>query len=140
MSEENKVTARRFFDDVVNGGDLDLIDEQFAEDLAFHMPFSPEPLSGPGSVKLTIAGLRGAFSDFKVVVEDLIAEGDIVVARLTASGTNDGELMGLPATNRPASWSVIHVMKFQDGKIVEDRVQGDRMGLMEQLGHIQPPG
>lgn len=137
MSEQNKTVIRRYIEDVVNRGDLDLVDELYAEQVMFHMPFSPEPLHGPESIKQTVAGFRTAFSDLSLKIEDLVAEDDVVVAHLTASGTNDGEMMGMPATNQPARWSLVHLITFKDGKIIEDRAFVDRMGLMEQLGHVQ---
>jgi steroid delta-isomerase-like uncharacterized protein len=139
MSEENKAVARRFFDDAVNGRDLDVIDEIFAEDFVYHVPFSPEPQSGPESIKQVVAGFHTGFSDFSAVVEQMAAEGDTVAIRLTLGGTNDGEMMGMPATNRQAKWSAVHMMTIRDGKVVEDRVLLDRVGMMEQLGQAPAP-
>jgi steroid delta-isomerase-like uncharacterized protein len=139
MSEENKAVVRRWAKEVVNQGNLDLVDELFAQEFSWEMPFSPEPLHGPEAMKQTVSTFRSAFPDLAIEIEDLVAEGDKVTAKYTATGTNDGEMMGNPPTGKSASWRVIHVFTFRDGKIVDDATVMDRLGLMEQLGQVQAP-
>src|SRR5919109_2687113 len=120
MSEENKAVVRRWADEVVNQGKLDLVDELFAEDFNWVMPFNPEPLHGPEAMKQTVTTFRTAFPDLRIEIEELVAEGDKVVAKYTASGTNDGEMMGSPPTGKPARWGVIHLITFRDGMVADD--------------------
>ena len=76
----------------------------------------------------------GAFPDYKHVVEDVIAKGDKVVARLTYTGTHEGEFMGVPPSGNTFKYLGIHEWQFKEGKIVEGWVLEDMLYLMEQLG------
>ncbi len=87
-----------------------------------------------------ITTFLGAFPDLQVTVEDLIAEGDKVVGRLTVTGTHQGELMGIPATGKKVSFSEIHIVRISNGKVVEHWEVADIMSMMQQLGVVQPPG
>jgi steroid delta-isomerase-like uncharacterized protein len=138
-ASDNKAVVQRFFDEAVNGQRVDVVDEIFSPDFEWRMPFSPETQREPSAMKGMLSTLHGAFSDFQVKVENLIAEGDKVVAQVSASGTQDGDLMGMPPGNKSASWTVVHVFTVRDGKITEDITALDRMGLMEQLGHVPAP-
>lgn len=77
-----------------------------------------------------------AFPDGRHVLEEVIAEGDKVVTRGTFSGTHQGELMGIPPTGKQVKFSVVHVDRVIDGKIVEHWGQGDTFAMMQQLGVI----
>ena len=79
------------------------------------------------------------FPDMRVRIEDLIAEGDKVVARATLSGTQQGTFMGIPATGTHATISDIEIFRMTGGKAVEAWVQVDFLGLLQQLGAIPPP-
>ena len=83
---------------------------------------------------------RTAFPDLQVTVDDLIAEGDKVVARITAKGTHKGEFMGTPATNKQISMQEIHICRIAGGKIVEHWGLEDSLGMMQQLGMIPETG
>jgi predicted ester cyclase len=74
------------------------------------------------------------------VLEDLIAEGDKVVGRFTASGTQQGEFMDIPPTGKPFTLMEIRIYRINNGKIVECWGLFDQMGLMQQLGAIPPVG
>ena len=81
-----------------------------------------------------------AFSDIKVAIEDLIAEGDKVMARLTVSATHTGAFAGQGATGKPISFGSFRIYRVANGKIVDTWAMQDRLGLMEQLGLVQSPG
>jgi predicted ester cyclase len=83
---------------------------------------------------------RGAFPDFKVTIDDLIAEGDKVVIRATWNGTQKGEFMGIPPTGKRVSFGVIDIIRMAGGKAVEHWGQMDSMGMMQQLGVAPAPG
>jgi steroid delta-isomerase-like uncharacterized protein len=82
---------------------------------------------------------RAAFSDLQMTVEDQIAEGDMVVTRWTAVGTNDGDLPGMPASGRSSTVTGIGIDRIEDGKIVEAWGNWDTLGMMQQLGVIPAP-
>ena len=79
---------------------------------------------------------RNAFPDLHFQLEDVIAEGDRVVSRITASGTHERDLPGIPATGRHVSVSGIVIARYEDGKAVEDWVSFDFLGLFQQLGIV----
>jgi steroid delta-isomerase-like uncharacterized protein len=139
MSEENKAVVRRWADEVVNQGNINLIDELFAQEFSSKNPFNPEPVHGREAMKEMASAFRTAFPDLAIDVEDLLADGDKVTASYTAVGTNNGEMMGSPPTGKSARWPVIHILTVRNGKIVEDVTVMDRLGLMEQLSQVQVP-
>jgi predicted ester cyclase len=81
-------------------------------------------------------GFRAAFPDIHVAVEDVIANGDKVVVRLTFSGTHTGPLMGMPPTGKFVTITGIAIDRIQNGKIVEHWVNRDDLGMLQQLGMI----
>ena len=80
-----------------------------------------------------------AFPSQSHAFEDVIAEGDKVVTRGTFSGTHQGEIMNIPPTAKQITFSVVHVDRVVDGKVVEHWGQGDTMPLMQQLGVLPSP-
>lgn len=76
---------------------------------------------------------------FRYTVEDMIAEGDKVAARATASGTHQGDFLGIPPTGKHATWSEIHIGRVVDGKFVEHWANSDQLGLLQQLGVVPTP-
>jgi steroid delta-isomerase-like uncharacterized protein len=83
----------------------------------------------------------GAFPDFELSLDDMLAEGDEVATRWSFTGTHQGDLMGVPATGRQVRASGMTIQRVSDGKIVEGWTIFDTMGLMQQLGVMeQPPG
>ena len=91
---------------------------------------------GIDAAKASIAGYRDAFPDLKVTIEDQIAEGDRVVTRWKAKGTQQGELMGMPATGKQATVTGITIDLIKSGRITESRTNWDTLGLLQQLGAI----
>jgi hypothetical protein len=87
-----------------------------------------------------LAALRSAFPDFKYTIEQEIAEGDMVVHRLTGRGTMQGEFLGMPATGKQATWQEIHIGRFEDGKIADHWAVVDQVDMLQQLGLMPAPG
>ena len=87
-----------------------------------------------------VAVIAAAFPYLHVNVEDIVAEGDKAVARITFKGTHKGELMGTPATGKKVTWSAIDIIRMVDGKAVEHWGEQDMLGLMQQLGMAPTPG
>ena len=113
-----------------------VLEELVAPDYVWHgarrYGVSPD-LAG---LKQLLTAAMTAFPDAHHVVEDLIAEGDKVVARVTTRGTHRGEIMGIPPTGKRVSWTWIEIDRIKDGKIVECWDNSDDLGLMQQLGAI----
>jgi steroid delta-isomerase-like uncharacterized protein len=139
MSEQNKATARRFYD-AWTSGDLDVYDEIVAADAKDHDTQNPYgDTLGPEGAKRTAEMYRAAFSDSHFHIEQQMADGDYVVTRWTAHGTNDGEMMGMPATGKPVAVTGITIDRFEDGKVVESWTNWDTLGMMQQLGVVPQP-
>lgn len=137
--EQNKTAALRIPLEVFSKGDLDVADEVMAADYIEHAVVPPGLPPGVAGLKLFVSAFRAAFPDFQYTVEDVIAEEDKVVVRLTAHGTQTGEFAGLPASNKQATWSEIHITDMANGKVVEHWVVQDQLGMMQQLGFIPAP-
>jgi len=135
--EENKAIGRRAFEEVWSQGKLDVIDEILTADFVGHIAGSPG-IQGPESYKQFATMYRTAFPDLKFTVEDQIAEGDKVVNRWTFTGTHKGELMGIPPTGIQVTG--IDIYRIAGGKILEAWVNGDALGMWQQLGAVPKPG
>lgn len=138
-AEENKALARRFVEEFFNRKNLNIMDELYAPDCVEHSADLPGPLHGREAVKQFFGSFLAAFPDFHLTLEAEIAEGDTVVQRFTVSGTNKGELMGMPPTGKRATWTGMHIARIVGGKAVEGWGIGDTLGLMQQLGVIPAP-
>ncbi len=138
MSEKNKAIIRRYYEDLWNPWNLEAANALISPEMEFR-----------GSLGITVRGIEGfqgymstvrsAFPDFHNRVEDLVAEGDKVVARLTYTGTHQGEMFGLAPTGRTITYPGIAVFRISGDKIVEGWVMGDRLGLFQQLSEPVAP-
>ena len=136
-SEGNKVLMRRFYEEVFNQRDLAAIDDFVAPDFVNRSAAQLGLVSGDlEHVTQFVSMVMQAFPDLHYTVEDLIAEGEQVVARLTISGTEHGAFMGIPATGTHAAIADIEIFRMTDGKVVECWVQADYLGLVQQLGAV----
>jgi steroid delta-isomerase-like uncharacterized protein len=137
-AEENKAIARRGYE-AINQNNLDALDEVAAPDITDHDP-APGQAPGLEGVKQWFSSMHTAFPDFQMNVEEMIAEGDKVVARVRMSGTHQGEFMGIDPTGNRVEISGIDILRVADGKIVEHWGNFDDLGMMQQLGVIPEPG
>jgi predicted ester cyclase len=133
-AEENKALDRRYVEEALNQGNVDVIDEIMAPEYVGHVASSP-PMNRKGD-KQFIHMLHAAFPDIHFTLEDQIAEGDMVVHRLTAHGTHQGEFNGIPPTGKQATVTAININRFAGGKVVEAWASFDMLGLLQQLGAI----
>jgi steroid delta-isomerase-like uncharacterized protein len=140
MSEENKAVARRAFEDHFNAGNFDLAEEIFAADYVNHDPSLPDFGTGPEAANQVVRLYRNAFPDARITVEDQVAEGDRVVTRWSARGTHQGELLGVAPTGNQVEITGISISRIEDGKIAEDWINYDALGMMQQIGAIPSPG
>ena len=140
MSEENKASVRRLYEEFVNRDDQSVVNELVAEDCVDHNPPGPDIASGREGLIQVFAMFRSAFPDMTATINDQVAEGDKVVTRLTITGTHQGEFMGIPATGKSFSIEAIDIFRIEDGQIVERWGEADNMGMMQQLGVVPMPG
>lgn len=139
--ERNKAIVHRLFD-VWNTGRLDAIEELYAPDfVADYRPYAPLR-HGHDAIKQMITRAHIAFPDYHEELEEMIAEGDKVVVRLTISGTQLGQWGPLPATGKPVRFEEIVILRFVDGKVAEQRGLSDNLAALRQLGVVPtpPPG
>lgn len=127
-SERSKALLRRFFDEVVNRGNADVIGELFA----------PQFVDGARRVSVM---WREAFPDLVLAVDDIVAEGDRVTATVTIVGTHTGTLRlagfpDVPPTGVRATWTGMDYVRIADGKIVERRSPRDLLQMLQQLGAV----
>jgi predicted ester cyclase len=137
-TEENKAVVRRFFEELLSTDNLALADEILSPDFCLYFAGSPDPMDLK-RYKDFLAARRAAFPDRRFAVEDMIAEGDKVSARFTMRGTPNGELQGIAPSGREVTMSGIDIIRLKEGKMVEDRVEVDQLGMMQQLGVILSP-
>jgi len=136
MSDTNKNVIRRVFEEVWNKGNVSALDELVGPNLAHHDPSTPDFGHGPEGEKRRVNLYRSAFPDLHFTVEDVIADGDRVVARYTARGTHKGELNGIAPTGKHINVSGVTVSRIANGKIAESWVNWDALGMMQQLGIV----
>ena len=137
-TEENKARVRYFLEEAHNKGNLAVVEQLFDANLVVN-----GHRAGCDAVRQVVTRLRSAFPDLHVTVEDQVAEGDKVSTRRTWRGTHLGELetaIGrIPPSGKRVAWTGINLVRFADGKIVEDWINRDDLGLLQQLGAIPPP-
>jgi predicted ester cyclase len=126
-TEDHKALVRRFYEEVFNKKNMAAIDDFVA----------PNHIEG---AKQSITMYLTAFPDLHVTVEDMVAEGDKVVARLTVRGTHQGAFLGIPPTGKQVTGTAIDVNRIADGKSVEHWNEMDTLGLLQQLGVGPVPG
>lgn len=133
--QNNGGKYRRWFEEVVTGGNLQLADELLTDDYVLHFPGIPRPIDREGHKQLVMM-FRGAFSDWVETVEDVIADGDKVAIRVSGRGTHDGDFQGVPATGRRVVATGIGIGRFDNGRLAEAWAAYDALGLMQQLGAL----
>ncbi len=136
MSEQNKTVVRRLFDELWNKGNLLVADELIAPIYVHHDDSTPDLGKGPESEKKRVNLYRTAFHDFRLSIEDLLADGETVVARWSCRGVHKGELNGIAPTGKQFAITGVTICRLANGKIVEGFVNWDALGLMRQLGAV----
>ncbi len=140
-TEDNKTLMRRFYEEVMNQKNLAAIDDFLAPTFVNHSALQLGMLGGGiEEVKQYVSMILTTFPDLYYTVEDMIAEGDKVVARLTVSGTQQGAFLGIPSTGKHATITDIEIFRIANGKAVENWVQADFLGLLQQLGVVPAMG
>lgn len=141
--DRNKNLVYRMFEELWNQGNLAIVEEIFSRNYVGHDPTDPNPETrethGHQDIRNFVRMMRSAAPDIHFTVEDLIADGDKVIARWTAKGTQRGDLPGVPATGRSAIVSGVTIYRITDDRISEGWQNWDAMGMLQQLGVFTHP-
>jgi len=140
MSEQNKNVVRRLFEEVWNKGQVSVADELFTPNYNHHDSSTPDVGRGPESEKKRVTLYRNAFPDMRLTIDDILAEGETVVARWSCRGTHKGDLNGIAPTGKQFIITGISIARFTNGKMFEGHINWDALGLMQQLGVVPELG
>ncbi len=135
--EANKAVVRRYYEEVLNAGDVSALAALAVADYAEHDPL-PGQRAGREGLRERVEMLRSAFRPH-FTIEDIIAEGDKVAVRWTNRGTHVGAFMGLPATGKVFAMAGIDIHRLRDGKLAEHWHVVDLLGQLQQLGVLPQP-
>ncbi len=136
MSEKNKEIIRRLIDEVWNRRAFHVANDLFAQEAIFFESGVKLPEPGPAGVKEGIEALCKAFPDLRMEIDDLVEAGDKVALRWRSFGTHKGELEGIPPTNRKIAANGTAIYRLAHGKVVEEWMNTDKLGVYKQLGVI----
>jgi len=134
-AEQLKAKVRDYVERIWNRKELDALDELASADYRRHLGPS-EPSIDRAAQKLRLQSLQRALPDVHFSIDDLIAEGDRVVFRVTVRATQRGDMFGVAATGKAVAFSAIDILRFEGGRIVEHWGFGDSAALLRQLGKI----
>lgn len=138
QENKNKEIYRHVLNELYNHANLEVIDEHLSPDFVYHVSMPGISPDREGA-KQFVRGITSAFSDIRYTVEDLVAEGDKVVARWSSRGVHTGELIGVPATGKEVTTTGISMARIVDGKIKEVWSEFDALGMLQQLGAMEAP-
>jgi len=136
--DQNKNTVTSFIDALFTKGDLGAVDEYLAGEFVDHDP-PPGVTADREGMRRAGAMFRAAFPDWRSETGILVGEGDLIVEQFTASGTQQGEIFGAPASGRTVSLPGINIWRVRGGRIVERWGRLDELGLLRQLGLVHLP-
>ena len=136
---QNEAMIRAYIEEVFNGHHLDSLEKYWAEEMMSHW-MGQETLRGLSAWREGMTGFLTAFPDAVYTLDDLFCAGDRGVWRGSWKATQRGEWEGIAPSGHNAQWTVIIIGRFVDGKLVEDWVEYDRLGLFRQLGAIPLEG
>lgn len=133
-TDDNKALVQRFFEEVINQRNVAALDQLVAPGGINHTV----PAGMPEEANQFVGLYLNAFPDVKATVEDLMADGDKVVARVSYSGTHKGTFRGIPPTGKQIAVMGINIFRIANGKLVEHWGITDRFAVLQQLGVASP--
>jgi steroid delta-isomerase-like uncharacterized protein len=139
-TEENKAIIRRWLEEGWTKGNLAVADELIDASFTVHGAGGQPVLSGLEGVKQLVAAWRTGFPDGQMIIDDLFAEEDKVVIRMTWRGTHKGEFYGIAPTGKQVAVTSIGIDRVANGKVIEGWGEVDMLGMYQQLGTIPTPG
>ncbi|MBK8270354.1 MAG: ester cyclase [Planctomycetes bacterium] len=138
MSEANKAIVRRFYEEVMSQGNMNLLDEIMASDFKDHGETLFGSPQGRDTLKQGITASRAVFGDLHVQLHDVIADGEMVGVRGTMRCTHQGEFLGVSPSGNELSWNGLALFRIVDGKITERWFNSDSLSITQQLGLVAP--
>jgi predicted ester cyclase len=129
VSEDNKAKVRRFYEEVIQKGNIALLDEIAAPQIVDHNP-TPDQAPGIEGVRQFFTAMFAAVTDRRVAVEQIIGEGDKVAAHVSIRGRHTGELAGIPPSGKDVVMRISDIVRFENGKVVE------RWGVEDMSGFV----
>ncbi len=135
---QNINQTKKLFEEIYNKGNLTMLDGLVANNVRLNDPATRQQKEGLKALKDTEASYIRAFPNKKVKIEDIMSSEDKVIVRWTCQGVHKGELQGISPTNKEFKISGISIYRFANGKVTEIWQSWDRLGLLEQIGEIQP--
>jgi predicted ester cyclase len=133
----NEDLFRVFIEEGFSKGDVTVFEKYASPDFVEHQ-YGFKPPNAEGVIK-AINSLHSAFPDFSMTIEETTVSGDKVWGRMTARGTQKGQFGPIPPAGKKIEITVIDIMRFRDGKLIEHWGVPDRFASMEQLGMKPPP-
>jgi steroid delta-isomerase-like uncharacterized protein len=133
VADQNRELVRRYFEEMLNGRDLPLLEELLSPDCVFTAPPVPSGLHGTASIRPAITSLFDTFPDLAFTVHEQIVEGDVAAVRWTMRGTHEGEWLGIPASGTRVVLTGINVFHFAGGRIRRVHAEGDYLGALQQI-------
>jgi predicted ester cyclase len=137
----NKAVVRRYFEEVLDGGHVSLVEELFAPNCVIHRPELPEPLVGREQVTAYVSRRPSAYSHSLTSFEHVIAEGDLVAVRLRHDVTYRADWQSragmIAAIGKSITWTANVFFRIRNEMIVEEWVERDEAGMLQQLGGLR---
>jgi len=134
MSDTSKTIAQRFYTEIYNHHNLDMLEQFLAPEFVWHEPYDPVAIRGVGQCKAFLENLFQAFPNYEVTIENLLSEGEQVAVRWVATGTHLGPFKEYPPTQQDLVIPGISMMKLQGDKIVEYWSMLDNFLILAQMG------
>jgi steroid delta-isomerase-like uncharacterized protein len=135
--EAHKASARRWYEEALNQGRMEVLDEFVWPEEVHHSALFPDTV-GIDAIKGSLNALRGAFPDIQFSVDDVLADDDMVLVLWTGRGTHTGTpFLGVPTSGKPVEWSGMNAFRFACGKVIEGWSEANGLALLRQLGGIE---
>ena len=138
---DDAAAYRRIPDEILNEGKLELIDELFTDDYVEHADLPPGFPEGRDAVRMFFGMLREGFPDLHYEVLQQYQDGDMHIGLIRGTGTMTGSFLGMPPTNKSATWDEVHIGRMRDGRLTEHWGIVDQLKMLQELGLAPaPPG
>ncbi|WP_426989860.1 ester cyclase [Pseudarthrobacter sp. Y6] len=136
MSDGNGL-LQRFYKEIIEGGNLTLIDDLATDDYVDHEEALPGQPPGLDGVRYFVEAIRTAFPDIRVkTIEASMADGNMEACHVILTGTHRGEMAGMAATGKSVEFGTTDIIRVEDGKVAEHWGTTDNLGLMQQIGAV----
>lgn len=136
----NTTKGQQFFEDMLGKANWQLANDILAPGIVMHHPSSPQPIEGVENVVGFLGAFREGFPDMSMKVEFAFGDDEFTAIRWRMSGTHTAALFGIPPSGKSVAVTGISLLRFSEGKVAEDWVSEDSLGLMQQIGVIPVAG